>query len=158
MLVGVVGSLYPGLPGWIASNFNGRGVAQGWMKRETFLLIILLAAHLIPLFVVATFYLVRFTPASMLNLPQKDYWIREESRIRLNDYLFNSSLWFYGGHILFFAGLFYVVSAANQQDPAHLKLGIFLTLILIYMVAGLGWVITLIVWLTKKRNGPEPLP
>lgn len=146
----VIENGYPGLPETVASHFNGRCGANGWMKKKEFLLFILLMAHLVPLIITATLYSVRFAPASMLNLPHKEYWTQEGNRKHLNDYLFNSSLWLAGGHILFFAELFRLVSDANQHNPAYLSPSALLTMTLVYTVVILGWTIALIMWLTKK--------
>lgn len=122
------------------------------MEKKKLILFFLLTAHLVPLLIVGIFYAVRFAPASMLNLPNKEYSVQEENRKRLNDYLLNSSLWLAGAHMLLFTALFHFVSIANQHSPAHLNPSVPLTATLGYTVVILGWTIGLVMWLTKKAT------
>ncbi len=71
---------YPNLPEKMASHFNGVGEADGWMSKsaffifEGFLMVLVLSEFtLLPL-------LIKKFPNSMINLPNKDYWLAKERR------------------------------------------------------------------------------
>ena len=71
---------YPNLPEKMASHFNAVGEPDGWMSKpsffifEGFLLLLILAEFtLLPL-------LIKKFPNSMINMPNKDYWLAKERR------------------------------------------------------------------------------
>ncbi len=71
---------YPALPAKMASHFNAAGEPDGWMPKNSFfifefviLLVILAEFALIP-------YFIRVLPVSLINLPNRDYWLAEERR------------------------------------------------------------------------------
>ena len=72
--------IYPALPAIVASHFDAQGNPNGWMSKEMFLIIE--AALLI--FVIGEFLLVprfvRRMPRSLINMPNKDYWLSDAHR------------------------------------------------------------------------------
>jgi uncharacterized membrane protein len=83
-LIGVfiaqAGYYYSALPEKMASHFNGAGEANGWMSKpsffifEGFLLLLILAEFtLLP-------FLIKKFPDSMINMPNKNYWLAKERR------------------------------------------------------------------------------
>ncbi len=82
---------YSALPEKMASHFNAAGEADGWMSKSSFfifeggiLLLILAEFALIP-------YLMKILPASLINLPNRDFWLakerREETFAAIGEYL-----------------------------------------------------------------------
>lgn len=71
---------YPRLPERIASHFNHLGEPDGWMSKANFMIfeVVLLA------FVLGLFRLISFSfekmPISLINLPNKEYWLAPERR------------------------------------------------------------------------------
>jgi uncharacterized membrane protein len=61
------------LPPQVASHFDARGVPDSWMSRESHLLLMGLMGLGLPLLFVGVFYGVRYLPASLINLPHRDY-------------------------------------------------------------------------------------
>lgn len=72
--------IYPGLPPTVASHFDAQGNPNGWMGKDVFVII----EALIVIFVVGEFllvpYFIRKMPNSMINLPNKEYWLGPEHR------------------------------------------------------------------------------
>jgi len=72
--------IYPALPEMVASHFDGQGNPNGWMSKQTFLIF----EAVLLIFVVGEFLLVpwfvRRLPNSLINLPNKDYWLSDERR------------------------------------------------------------------------------
>lgn len=71
---------YPNLPEIVATHFDGKGQANGFMTKQNFvifefvfLLLIIGEFALLP-------YLIEKMPDSLLNLPNKAYWLAEERR------------------------------------------------------------------------------
>ena len=75
---------YPRLPDRVASHFDARGQVDGWGTRNEFfviegVLIIGLAA-----LVLFLDWLIPRMPASLVNMPNKDYWLAPERRAATN--------------------------------------------------------------------------
>src|SRR5687768_4726464 len=81
---------YSALPEKMASHFNAAGEVDGWMSKSSFfifeggiLLLILAEFTLIP-------FLIKILPDSLINLPNKDFWLakerREETFAAIRDY------------------------------------------------------------------------
>lgn len=71
---------YPNLPETMATHFNGFGEPDGWMSKQGFvlfegviLLLIIFEFTLLPL-------LIEKMPDSLINMPNKDFWLAEERR------------------------------------------------------------------------------
>ena len=71
---------YPNLPEMMASHFNGYGAPDGFASKQSFvllegviLLVIIFEFALLPL-------LIEKMPDSLINLPNKDFWLAKERR------------------------------------------------------------------------------
>ncbi|PKL83061.1 MAG: hypothetical protein CVV24_06970 [Ignavibacteriae bacterium HGW-Ignavibacteriae-3] len=71
---------YINLPDRVASHFNITGRADGWMSKESFLIVEL--SVIIPLsgFFYAIIHFLPKFPDSLINLPNKEFWLGEERR------------------------------------------------------------------------------
>jgi len=68
------------LPANMASHFNAEGIADGFMSKEGYTHTMLALVVLVPgLLAVAPFGM-RKLPASLINIPQKEYWLQPEKR------------------------------------------------------------------------------
>ena len=68
------------LPAQMASHFNAEGIADGFMSKEGYTHTMLTLVVLVPgLLAVAPFGM-RKLPASLINIPQKEYWLQPEKR------------------------------------------------------------------------------
>ena len=99
---------YPNLPEIIASHFNGTGEADSWMSKQGFiifdaiiLLIVILHFTLLPSFL-------KKLPDSLINLPNKEYWLATKRRAETFSTLKTFFEWF----AIVLLGLFIAV---NQQ-------------------------------------------
>jgi hypothetical protein len=133
-----------GLPEVVASHFSGSGVANGWMPRDTH---ILLAQGLF-LFLTATFcftgWMMSRIPTKWVNLPKKDYWFAAEREADTRRHL---SGWSYGfGAVvnLFLIFAFHLVYRANLSDPAALDSTAMTAGLVGFVIASLGATITLL--------------
>ncbi len=130
----------PRLPERVASHFDAAGVADGWMSRITYLIVMAVFGLLFPLFVPLLSWAVRAAPASMINLPHRDYWLAREHRGATNAFLFRHALWLASLQMGLVIVIHRLTLNANRQDPPHLSnlvwavLGVFLASTVVW-----GW-------------------
>jgi ABC-type Fe3+ transport system permease subunit len=112
------------LPERLASHFNLAGDPDGWMSRSSHLWMMGLLAFGLSLLVVGLFYGLRFLPVSMINLPQREYWLApERQRQTLHD-LFRTGIWLACLEALFILGIHLLMVSANAQQPARMPFAI----------------------------------
>ena len=123
---------YPRLPARVASHFNFWGEANGWMPKENFLIFQIFLL----IFIVGTTSLIpalfNKLPDSLINMPNKTYWLaperREESVRKLAGVSDNLRV----ALLLLFLGINYFafqanVSGGNLSNGVWLILGVFLS-------------------------------
>lgn len=81
------------LPDRLATHFNGSGEPNGWMSRSASQTFMLVFGFLFPLFIILVCSATRFLPVSLINIPNRQYWLAPERRIEASNYLFRQSLW-----------------------------------------------------------------
>jgi uncharacterized membrane protein len=116
------------LPDPVASHFNGQGVPDGWMSRSAHLWAMTGIGFGLSLFMLATFYSIRFFPNCTINLPHRDYWLAPERRTETCDAIFHAGLWFTSLLAAFLAAINLLVVAANDVQPVKLSSAIWLLL------------------------------
>src|SRR5689334_19191939 len=68
----------PQLPERVASHFKVAGTPDGWMSRSAYLWTFAGLTGGMSLFILTLFYCLRFLPVSLINLPNRDYWLASE--------------------------------------------------------------------------------
>ena len=126
----------------VASHFDGRGVPDGWSPREVYLLAMLGTAIFLPGIVVCSCFAFRFLPDSMINIPNKSYWLSSERRPQMNRYIFQQSLWFVCLAVFFVTCVYLSVIEANSNLPPQLS-----TFLLVIYTG--GFLIGVFAWLIK---------
>ena len=63
------------LPDEVATHFDFRGDANGWMSKPADLLLMGALGLALPLFLIGICYATRFLPMGMVNLPNREYWL-----------------------------------------------------------------------------------
>src|SRR6185503_782071 len=94
---------------------------NGWMSRSAHLVFTLVFGFALPLFLVGLIYIMRFLPASLMNIPHRAYWLAEERRRKTLAYLSRQSLWLACLSVGFIGGVHYVVVSANRAAWPHLS-------------------------------------
>jgi uncharacterized membrane protein len=85
---------YPQLPGVVASHFNGRGVANGWQPKSAFFGVFVGVSVLATLIGFGLPRLIEVMPVSLVNLPNKKYWLAEERMAETKTFLTGYFAWF----------------------------------------------------------------
>ena len=68
------------LPAQMASHFNAEGIADGFMSKEGYTYTMLALVVLVPGLLAVLPFGMRKLPASLINLPHKEYWLQPEKQ------------------------------------------------------------------------------
>lgn len=85
LLVGALVHLaayYPSLPDRVPSHFDAHGVADGWMSKDAFVLTMTAVYALTGGFFVILAQALPSIPTSMINVPNREYWLAPERRAK----------------------------------------------------------------------------
>jgi uncharacterized membrane protein len=133
------------LPEMVASHFGASGVANGWMPRDTH---VLLAQGLF-VFLTATFcfmgWIMARIPAKWINLPNKDYWLAAEREADTRRHLAGWGHGFGAVVNLFMIFAFHLTYRANLADPVALDSTAMTAGLVAFVIASIGATITLLI-------------
>jgi uncharacterized membrane protein len=132
------------LPENVASHFGGNGTPNAWVSRESIALIFL--ATEVPLFLLVYYApsLVFQFPPGLINLPNRDYWLREKNRPQAREKL-GALMSVFG--IALFSFLFVVkllVIDANLAEPVRLNEPVFLSAFAAFMAFMVYWLLRIV--------------
>ncbi len=85
---------YPLLPDKVASHFGPSGKPDAWSTKSVFVTLYLAVIGGCALFFLGLGFIIRVIPRSLLNLPNKAYWLAEERREQTYDFMLSYTLWF----------------------------------------------------------------
>jgi uncharacterized membrane protein len=129
------------MPDWMASHFAGSGKADNWMSKNSFYIFEICVFLLMSgIFLVMPWAFEKFKLKKM-NLPNREYWLSPERIDEVYSYFRESFCWYGVAHLIFLIGVMQLVFNANIDPNPVLNNGIFLTLLGIYLVFSLIWVI-----------------
>lgn len=69
------------LPERVATHFGAQGDPDGWMDRNSATMLMLVVQLVIPWFIVGIAYATKYMPASLINIPNREYWLAPERRV-----------------------------------------------------------------------------
>ena len=132
------------LPDQVAIHFGGGGRPDSWASKEFNAAIFLVLQ--VPFFLLFYFAhtLTLGFPSRFLNVPNKDYWLREE-----NLELFQKKFRFYMAEFgvaifVFFFCLTGLTIMANLSDPVRLDEALFMVVFVAFMLYTLWWLVRLV--------------
>jgi len=135
-----VAATYSLLPERLATHFGASGRPDGWMPRSHYLTSIPGVGLLVAAGLVALFYVLRFLPVSLLNIPHRDYWLTPERLPRVWESLLVVGLRLAALELVFFLGIHFLTLYANTHPPVHLP-GLAIAGLSVASLAGTVWVI-----------------
>lgn len=133
---------WPQLPERMATHFDASGVPNGWMNRSSHVAWVAVIGFLVSSGVVVFLHALRFLPASMLNIPNREHWLAPAQRDEAYRYLGRHSYWFGFLMTCLAIGIHWLVMRTNVQTGQRLPalalwafMGIFLMGILLWTFA-----------------------
>lgn len=135
---------WPRLPDRVATHFNWDGTADDWMAKPAATALLLSIQLVVPWFIVAITALTNWLPISLINLPNREYWLapqrRRESLAFVHRELAGIALavaWFMAAvsHLSFEAN---IVGGPLATHAMLALLGVYLTVVLT-LVARILW-------------------
>ncbi len=135
----------PILPDRVASHFDGSGRANAFQDKAAFMrfymgLVVLLAAvfGLMP-------KLIRRLPSSMINLPNRDYWLAPERREETLDVLDDRMAWMGVLVLALVTGLMELTFRTNLTGNPSLPPSLMVPVLVGFVALTLAWTVALLV-------------
>jgi len=140
---------YPQLPDTVASHFGGSGGANSWSPKETFFLIhfgtILLITGIFLLFPLV----LRHVPTSIINLPNKKYWLSEERREQTFMFIKEKMYWFGAVNLLLIICTIQLAINGNLNPTEGFSSSTMWVVLSAYLAYLLIWITTFIIRFRK---------
>jgi len=146
--VALIGYNYPRLPDPIASHFGRDGTPDGWMGKASFLNFAATLLGLFTLLFLGMRFWVAKIPASLINLPHKDYWLAPERREATLEFIGRHMLWFGSATLALFADMFHQTFRVNLGQASRLEHPV--AALVVYFAVVIGLVIVLLVRFGRK--------
>jgi len=130
-------------PERVATHFNGLGKADGWMHRDAATLMMVGFQTLMPLIFMGIAYSIFLFPASLINIPNRDFWLAPERRDESLAFVARTTALFSLAISLFFSGMNHLTFRANQE-AGDLSLVGFWVLLVSFLAFTASWVAVLL--------------
>jgi len=133
----------PRLPALVAQHFGADGRANGWASRDAFFILswtILLGVSAI---FMLTPRMLRRVPVSLINLPNKDYWLAPGRKEESFNFLERQMEWMGVLTVAFLALVLHLAIRANLNPERRLENGPFIILLIGYLLAAGCWIVRL---------------
>lgn len=109
---------YAEMPEKVASHFNGAGDPNSWTSKNSFVFLTAAIGLSAACFSVFIMFLIENIPVSLLNLPNKNYWLAEERRAESLSRIRTFFEWFSVGMLVLINVVFYFTLKANaHKEP-----------------------------------------
>jgi hypothetical protein len=139
------------LPERVASHFDARNAANGFMTRDGYQIFMLGFAIVLPAFLAAGIGLLPRALPNAINIPHREYWLDPKRKQETLDALSAHGAWLGSLVALFIAAMHHVLLIANRASPQHLPAGLFTMVLVGFVAAIVLWAASL--WL-RFRNAP----
>jgi len=144
---------YPQLPDKVASHFGPSGQPDAWSTKTFFVAFYLVITGINALLFLGISFGMSKIPVSLINLPNKDYWLSEERKQKTFDFMFHYLLWFASATLLLLLDMFhqsFQVHLAKADSLSHpmLSLGLYIGFTVV-------WSIGLLVKFGKKSKSQQ---
>jgi uncharacterized membrane protein len=135
---------YPQLPKIIASHFDGAGNPNGWSTKSAFFMIYwgIIALATVIFLVMPRF--IAWLPNSLINLPNKDYWLAMERRENTMSFIADQVAWFGIATLILAIFVIEVVIRANLPNTRYFSTTAVWILLATYGIFVLIWIIRFI--------------
>jgi uncharacterized membrane protein len=132
------------LPERIATHFDGAGVPNGWMSRDGLGAFDFLFLAFVLAVILGSGFLIRFLPARMINVPNRDFWFAPERSRQSHARMFTHMLWFACLMVGFLIAVNQLVYLTNlRPGQPRLPFPGFVALLVGFLLAVIAWVVRL---------------
>jgi serine/threonine-protein kinase len=132
------------LPARVASHFAGSGAANGYMSRSGYVVFMLVFSIGLPLGLVVFLTALFRHATSLINLPNRAYWLAPERREETVAFLVNHAAWFGSLLVAFASFVHWLVVAANTAQPPRLSNSTLLAGVAVFLACLLIWAAALL--------------
>jgi uncharacterized membrane protein len=133
------------LPDLVAVHFDATGRANGFMTRAGCRDFMLLTTLGVPLLItIATALIPRLVPASLINIPHRDYWLAPERAPDSLAFLSEQGLWFGCIFVVFLACVDAMLVKANAVSPPEFPSTLFVAMLIIFFCAVGAWFVRML--------------
>jgi uncharacterized membrane protein len=132
------------MPNVMASHFDTSGSPNGWQTQSAFFVIEVLAAALAGLLAFVVPRTLSAIPVSLINLPNKEYWLAPERRQSTMAHFRVHFAWFGCALLAFLLFVMELAFRANLTTPHRLNNTAFIAALVTFLAFALIWTIRLI--------------
>lgn len=130
-------SLYAQLPPVMASHFDARGVPNGWQPKELFFTFLVGSLVIAAILTFAVPLLMEVLPTSLINLPNKEYWLAPERRAESIGFFQTQFAWFGCALLFFMMFAFEFAIRANFRDRPQMDSSSFVIALVAFILFAL---------------------
>jgi len=135
---------YPQMPETVMSHFDTAGTANGWMSKDMFFIFYGVLFLLMTIFAIGLPRYIERLPSSLINLPNKKYWLSPERCCATMDTLRNQLTWFGLIILVFIVIVMQFAIVANISPDRNFSSGTVLIILGIFLTGTLFWSINMI--------------
>jgi uncharacterized membrane protein len=130
---------YPLLPEKVASHFGLSGQPDAWSTKTSFITIYLIVTGFLMLVFLGISFGMSKINVSLINLPNKDYWLSPERKQQTFDFMFIYFLWLASATLLLLLDMFHQtfqvhLGKANTLSHPTLSLGLYIAFTVLWSI------------------------
>jgi uncharacterized membrane protein len=135
---------YPLLPSRMAIHFNASGMADGWGPKLPFFVLLGSVFVLLLILFGGLGLLLRKLPDSMLNLPNKEYWLTPERRELTHKRIGEQAFLMGALTLLLLDGVLYLSCSANLSPEPSMHPELLWGMLTVFFTINIGFIILMI--------------
>lgn len=139
------------LPARVATHFGIDGEPNAWMDKPNATLLMCAVQIGLPWFLVGVAALTRYLPASMINIPHREYWLHPDRRDATLCYVNSKVMWIAVVATLFMMTICHLTFLANRSGES-LQSSWFVFSLLLYLATMFTLVIQILVHFRLPRS------
>jgi len=143
---------YPMLPESVASHFGISGKPDGWSSKSSFIMVPFIITGVITVVFLAVAFGLSKIPVSLINLPNKNYWLSPERKQASLDFFTGYFLWFGSATLVLLIDIFRQTFLVNTGSAD--ALGHSVPALVVYFVFTALWIAGLYMKFGGKTGGP----
>lgn len=140
------------LPERMGSHFGTSGFASAWQTKIAFFTVELIVIVLATFVSFVIPQLMAAMPASIINLPNKDFWLSPERREQTFSFLRSQMAWFGCALLAFLLFVMELVFRANLQTPPRLNNAAFVPALIVFVVFSTSWSLRVVFHFSRTAN------